>query len=484
MKDTIWKKMIFALFFAFGLLLLMSVKSNAATLSISTTKSSVAPGETFTVTVTLSGGAGKVSSGGRTEWLDNSSFSYTLTAGASGSVPISASGTVGDYATERDQPVSASKSVRIVQSSNGGNSGGNSGGNTNTGGNSGNTGGNIGNSNNTSAPTLATFGTSPYDFKWFSPSKTSYSVAVPTDCTSINVYATSKNGTVSGTGSKTLKDGSNVFKVTVSNSAGSKTYSVNVIKKSSEDGEEVPNVIEGEETEGQENVAVFGLASLEIEGYTLDKEFKTDVYEYTVIVDKKLTLAELDQIKEKIKAVASDENLTVEAVSNVSEAGVATITIVVKDAEKEYSRYVITFETEKKDTKVAGIIKSNYDNFIGMFGLTDEQQIYAILGGIGLITLFALTFAFTNYLKSRKLAEYKETELQKEDANFDFVKQYYTEDESKTVSNNDENMVADRSTEITEEPSIAETIEDVTTTLRKTRGYRRLARGSRSYGKH
>ena len=75
MKDTIWKKMIFALFLAFGLLLLMSVKSNAATLSISTTKSSVAPGETFTVTVTLSGGAGKVSSGGRTEWLDNSSFS-------------------------------------------------------------------------------------------------------------------------------------------------------------------------------------------------------------------------------------------------------------------------------------------------------------------------------------------------------------------------------------------------------------------------
>lgn len=475
MKDTIWKKMLFALFLAFGLLLLMSVKSNAATLSISTTKSSVAAGETFTVTVTLSGGAGKVSSGGRTEWLDNSSFSYTLTAGASGSVEISASGTVGDYATEGDQPVSASKSVKIVQSSNGGNSGGN--GNTNTG-------GNTGNSNNTSAPTLATFGTSPYDFKGFSPSKTSYSVAVPADCTSINVYATSKNGTVSGTGSKTLKDGSNVFKVTVSNSAGSKTYSVNVIKKSSEDGEEVPNVIEGEETDGQENVAVFGLTSLEIEGYTLDKEFKTDVYEYTVKVDKKLTLAELDQIKEKIKAVASDENLTVDSVSNVSEEGVATITIVVKDAEKEYARYVITFETEKKDTKVAGIVKSNYDNFIGMFGLTDEQQIYAILGGIGLITLFALTFAFTNYLKSRKLAEYKEAELQKEDANFDFVKQYYTEEESKPVSNNDENMVVDRSTEITEEPSIAETIEDATTKLRKTRGYRRLARGSRSYGKH
>lgn len=440
MKDTIWKKMIFALFLAFGLLLLMSVKSNAATLSISTTKSSVAPGETFTVTVTLSGGAGKVSSGGRTEWLDNSSFSYTLTAGASGSVSVSASGTVADFSTEKDQSVSASKSVKIVQSSNGGNSNTGGNGSSNTGGSSGNSGGNGGSNTGGSS---------------------------------------GKTGGNGNTGKSNNTAGS-----TQPNSNDSKTHSDNVNKKSSEDGEEVPNVIEGEETDGQENVAVFGLTSLEIEGYTLDKEFKTDVYEYTVKVDKKLTLAELDQIKEKIKAVASDENLTVDSVSNVSEEGVATITIVVKDAEKEYARYVITFEIEKKDTKVAGIVKSNYDNFIGMFGLTDEQQIYAILGGIGLITLFALTFAFTNYLKSRKLAEYKEAELQKEDANFDFVKQYYTEEESKPVSISDENMVVDRSTEITEEPSIAETIEDATTKLRKTRGYRRLARGSRSYGKH
>ena len=102
------------------IMLILTTVSNAASLSISTSKSSVSPGESFTVTVTLNGGAGPVSasvtngSGSGSNFLDNSSLSFTCTAGSSGTVTISASGTVGDYATETDVYVSNSKSVTIV----------------------------------------------------------------------------------------------------------------------------------------------------------------------------------------------------------------------------------------------------------------------------------------------------------------------------------------------------------------------------------
>lgn len=114
-------KMIFIIIAIVFLLLLMTVKSNAAKLSISTSKSTVSPGETFTVTVSVSGGAGSVSasvsngSGSKTEFLDNSSFSFSCKAGNSGSVTIKASGTVADYTTEKDESRSATKTVTIKQ---------------------------------------------------------------------------------------------------------------------------------------------------------------------------------------------------------------------------------------------------------------------------------------------------------------------------------------------------------------------------------
>lgn len=114
-------KIIFIILVAIFALLLMTIKSNAAKLSISTSKSTVSPGETFTVTVSVSGGAGSVSasvsngSGGKTDFLDNSSFSFSCTAGNSGSVTIKASGTVADYTTEKDESKSATTTITIKQ---------------------------------------------------------------------------------------------------------------------------------------------------------------------------------------------------------------------------------------------------------------------------------------------------------------------------------------------------------------------------------
>lgn len=470
MKKDILIKTIFIIIAMLIIMLLMSIKANAVSLSITPSKKTVAPNETFTVTVTLKDGAGSITAGGRTEWLDNSSFTYSVTAGASGSVDLKASGVAADYKTEADTPVTASASVKIA--SNGSNNGGstNNGGNTNTG-NGGTT---------DSEPTLSNLGIRPNDFSGFKPGKKQYSVTVPADCASIEIYASSKNGTVSGTGTKTLKNGTNRFDVTVSNVSKKTTYTILVTKKSDEDGETPPNTIE-EENPDETTQDGIGLASLEIEGYTLDKEFKTDVYEYTVKVNKQLTLEELEKIKEKVKAVANTENVTVDIATNVSEDKVSTIVITVKDDEKEYAKYVVTFEVEKEDTKVAGIVKNNSNNpTLGMFGLTEEQQIYAILAGIGITTFLAIVFACVSYAKSRRIAEYEEEEYEEEDSDFEKMNQYYIGMEN----NKTEEPVSDRSAEMMSEPTVKETIEDAATSLRKTNGYRKLSRGRRSYGKH
>ena len=135
----------------------------------------------------------------------------------------------------------------------------------------------------------------------------------------------------------------------------------------------------------------------------------------------------------------------------------------------------------KEDTKVAGIVKNNSNSpTIGMFGLTEEQQIYAILGGIGITTFLAIVFACVSYAKSRRIAEYEEDEYEEENSDFEKMNQYY----SGMENNKTEESVSDRSAEITSEPTVKETIEDAATSLRKTNGYRKLSRGRRSYGKH
>ena len=114
--------------------ILLSTKCYAATMSVSASKSSVSPGETFTVTVSVSNGAGSVnlsasngsvSSG--SAWLDNSSQSFTCTAGSSGTTKISVSGNFADYSTGEDEATKyGSASVTIVQPSNNSSSSGSS----------------------------------------------------------------------------------------------------------------------------------------------------------------------------------------------------------------------------------------------------------------------------------------------------------------------------------------------------------------------
>lgn len=485
------KLILFSIIFS-GCLLIFGNKTYAASASVSASSTTVTPGASVTVSASVSAtetyNLKMTTSGGNLTGNINNADAFgveksqgvlsgTFSSNTPGTYTITLSGTIAgsDFKIVN---VNKSVSITVKQNNNDGNNNGgsNNGGSTNNGGNT-----NTGNSGTTdSAPTLSNLGIRPNDFKGFTPGKKQYSVTVPADCTSIEVYASSKNGTVSGTGTKTLKNGTNRFDVTVSNGSKKTTYTILVTKKSDEDGETPPNTIDEENPDEtiQEGI---GLASLEIEGYTLDKEFKTDVYEYTVKVNKQLTLEDLEAIKEKVKAVANTENVTVDIATNVSEDKVSTIVITVKDEEKEYAKYVVTFEVKKEDTKVAGIIKNNSNSpTIGMFGLTEEQQIYAILGGIGITTFLAIVFACVSYAKSRRIAEYEEDEYEEENSDFEKMNQYYIGMEN----NKTEESVSDRSAEITSEPTVKETIEDAATSLRKTNGYRKLSRGRRSYGKH
>ena len=243
------------------------------------------------------------------------------------------------------------------------------------------------------------------------PTGSTYYAKVPNEVTSISIYA---NGATSGTGTKTLKEGTNKF--TVSN--GTYTYYINVTRATL-DGEEPANKPDDEERD-EDIDTVIGLKSLSIEGYEFDKEFKSDVFEYKVKVEEALTQIQLDQIKELVKAEVNAENVEYEVVAELAEDGVATITIIVKDAEKEYSKYVITFEVEEEESEeIIGAVlpmpnKSNPTR--GMFGLTEEQQIYAILGVFGITFLIALIYAVVSYVQHRKLLEYTEED---EEDNFE-----------------------------------------------------------------
>ena len=250
MKRIILKRSIILLLIIGFVLFLMSIKSNAASISISTSKSTVSPGERFTVTVSANGGAGYVNlsasngslSSGQLDLMLQSSGSVTCTAGSSGSITIYASGVIADYSTEQDESKSTSKTVQIVSSGSGSSSGGSSSGGSSSKSSSSST---KKTNNNTTQDkeekekstdsslnelTVAEGTISPE----FNKDVKEYTVSIPYEVTEVNVTAvpTDSKATVEVNGNKELKEGENVVTITVTAEDGSKTdYVVKVIRK-------------------------------------------------------------------------------------------------------------------------------------------------------------------------------------------------------------------------------------------------------------
>lgn len=110
--------------------------------------------------------------------------------------------------------------------------------------------------------TLSDFGIKPHDFKGFKPNTLKYSVDVPSDTETVEIYAVKGQSgqLVAGTGIKKLKEGANTFEVVVTAEDGKtkNTYTLTINRKSNESSEntqksDTNNSIQENITESQEN---------------------------------------------------------------------------------------------------------------------------------------------------------------------------------------------------------------------------------------
>lgn len=130
---------------------------------------------------------------------------------------------------------------------------------------------------------LTNLGIRPNDFSGFKSNKTEYSVEVPNDVSSVEVYATPvKGATVIGTGKVDLKEGDNTVKVKVTAEDGktTKTYTLTIKRKTAE---------EDVEKAGEARLKTLGIKPEEYDF----SGFNSDKTEYSVEVPNDLKEIEI-----------------------------------------------------------------------------------------------------------------------------------------------------------------------------------------------
>lgn len=405
--------------------LILTNTSDAASLSVKASKSSVSPGESFTVTVTLSDAAGPVSatvSGGSgslaKEWLENSSKSFTCTAGSSGTVTITASGTVGDFATGNDVTVRNSTSVTIVvptpqpeptpdpkpsnNTSNNNSSGKSSNNNTST---------TVKKSDNSnlSSIQIAEGVISPE----FSKTVKEYIVNVPYEVTKLSIAATPEHskGTVTISGNDELKVGENLIEIIVTaEDSSTDKYTIKAIRTKQKLSLQTLSIYYVNENGDKVELK-------------LDPQFSFDVYSYSVNDILAHTIQSLS-----VEAKANAENAKVEIVGNDElKSGTNEITIKVSVTDEagleEQKTYTIKVQKEEEPVVVELTTMQKIQNFFGGFGSGITKWISSnfdkIITGMLLISTSAfvgLTIYFAcdykNYQKLlAKLASYNKENL-------------------------------------------------------------------------
>lgn len=405
--------------------LILTNTSDAASLSVKASKSSVSPGESFTVTVTLSDAAGPVSatvSGGSgslaKEWLENSSKSFTCTAGSSGTVTITASGTVGDFATGNDVTVRNSTSVTIVvptpqpeptpapkpsNNTSNNNSSGNSSNN--------NTSATVKKSDNSnlSSIEIAEGVISPE----FSKTVKEYTINVPYEVTKLSIAATPEHskGTVTINGNDELKMGENLIEIIVTaEDSSTDKYTIKAIRAKQELSLQTLSIYYV--NENGEKVEL-----------KLDPQFSFDVYSYSVNDILAHTIQSLS-----VEAKANVENAKVEIVGNDElKSGTNEITIKISVTDEagleEQKTYTIKVQKEEEPVVVELTTMQKVQNFFGGFGSGITKWVSSnfdkIITGMLLISTSAFVgltiyfaFDYKNYQKLlAKLASYNKENL-------------------------------------------------------------------------
>lgn len=231
---------------------------------------------------------------------------------------------------------------------------------------------------------LSNLGIKPCDFSGFKPGNTSYSVTVPNNTASVEVYANAQSSSakVSGTGTKSLETGKNKIDVVVTAEDGTKkTYTINITRK--EESESNTEMV-------QERYSGDGLAALKIGDLTLSPSFDTTIYEYSV---KYIG----DDTKLDITATATDPYYTVAIVGNEDlKEGENIINILVSDPDDEnVAIYQVTVDKSLVDEEAVARQKE------------EQRRKLIIVGVIVLLVFFIiLTICFIRYKRKKDDYEY------------------------------------------------------------------------------
>ena len=345
MKNTV-KNIILMLIFIFTINICNNVSLATVSMSVTSNKSEVNPGETFTVTIKVSGGEGYVNISAENgkvdktyEWIGNNSLTVNCTAGSSGTVKINVSGTIADSDTANDEKKSGSVSVNIKSATNSSNSNDQRNGTT----------GENTTASKSNEARLKNLGIKPNDFSGFKKDTTDYSVEIPSNVSKVNVYATplDSKAKVTGTGDVSLNEGeSKKVTITVTAEAGNtKTYALTIKRKKADETET--------QTQGDSDAS---LKSLGIKPEKYDfSGFKKDKTQYTVKVPKDVEEIEIyaEATSSKAKVVGTGKTQLKTGKNNLvvqvtAEHGTTqTYTIEVTRGETEAS--ATTTSNSKKD---------------------------------------------------------------------------------------------------------------------------------------
>ena len=372
------KEMLLIVFFV-AIMWILTTTSNAASISLTPSKTSAEAGENVNVTVSsdcvgrvnLTVSNGKIST--NKVWIEGGAQSVTVTVGNSGTTTITASAQDGILSNNGvDVPISSITKTITINSNNNGNLNNNSSSNTQQQPQA-----------KSNVATLANLGIKgQYDFTGFRAAKTSYSVTVPNEAESVEIYASKGQSgqKITGTGVKQLKEGTNAINVVVTAEDGTttKTYTINIERKSAEttDDKEENTEEQPEETSTEEE-ETFGLKDLKIDGLELTPEFKTDVYEYSAELKEDKTSLELTTI-------ATEENAEIEVTGNEDlKDGENIITIIVKEKDTDKTAtYQITVNKISNEQNIT-------DTAINKMQLS-QNEIIVICAGVAVILLIII----------------------------------------------------------------------------------------------
>lgn len=326
----------------------------------------------------------------------NISFSGTYTPTTEGTLNVTLEGSATEASDGSTIKSFANKSITVVKKENNAKDNVNSSSNSNS---------NIQTQTQTKSNvvTLSNLGIKgQYDFTGFTSSKTSYSVTVPNDVESVEIYASKgQNGQkISGTGVKQLQEGANAVNVVVTAEDGktTKTYTVNIERKALEENTE-------EQTEETQESTTFGLKDLKVEGMELTPEFNTDTYSYTVqLTEDKSSLG--------LTTIATDEKASIEVNGNEDlKDGENIITIIVKDetGEKTVTYQITVNKTVSNNEKTEATVQ-NINN-------SKKKKILILGCGVILIILIIVIITVIKKKKDSNNGDYYQSNIEIQDNN-------------------------------------------------------------------